>query len=175
MSDALLIAIITGAFGVVGKVVDVLVNRAKTAEAKPRRKRRGDVVNPLTAGGILNPATAILLVVGIVFGIAAATVYNHPPTPPPATEVPTPDANVLTRGGQAKVHTTAGDRLRIREQPNFTSKVTNRLDDGTLVTLQDGPRTVGADHWWLLQLSDGSTGWAVESVEGVDTLVPYKP
>jgi len=186
MSDALLIALITGGFGLIGKVVDVLVNRAKTAEAKPKRKRRGDAVNPLTAGGILNPATAILLVVGIVFGVAAATVYNHPPTETPpgtptatatatATVTATNDTNILTKGGQARVYVTGGDRLLIHELPDFKAKVVARLNDGTVVTLVDGPRLAGADHWWFIQMEDLSSGWAVETFEGIDTLVPYNP
>ena len=195
MSDAILIALISGGFAILGKVVDLLLTRAKAAEAgPPKRRRRADTVNPFTMGGILNPATIGFLALGIVVGfiIVNATGQNpfgqatKTPTPTPPdidqTDVPTatatevtPDPGGLVVGGKALIHTTGGDRLRVREQPDFSGQVAFQLTDGVLVTLLDGPQQVGADRWWLIQTPDGRTGWVVEQVEGVTTLVPLSP
>ena len=192
MSDAVIIAIVSGAFALLGKVVDILMTRAKTADAPPKRRRRSDTVNPFKLGGILNPATIGFLVLGIIVGfviVNATGGISFPPgakTPSPTppdidhtaeptahvTDAPTGDAGALVKGGKALIHTTGGDRLRVREQPDFNAKVSFQLSDGVLVGLQDGPRVVGADRWWLILTPDGRTGWVVESVEGVQTLVP---
>src|SRR5262245_15273255 len=124
MSDAILIALITGGFAIVGKVVDVMLARAKAAEAAPpKRRRKSDVVNPFTMGGILNPATIGFLVLGVVVGfiIVNATGQNPlgqatktpSPTPPDidqttvptqeVTDAPTGDPSGLVIGGKAVI------------------------------------------------------------------------
>jgi len=192
MSDAVIIAIVSGGFAILGKVVDVLLTRARAEP--PKRRRRADAVNPFTMGGILNPATIGFLVLGIVVGfvIVNATGQNPfgqgtktpSPTPPDTdqTAVPsaqvtevTPDPGGLVQGGKALIHTTGGDRLRVREEPDFNGKVAFQLTDGVLVQLIEGPRQVGADNWWMIQTPDGRTGWVVEQVEGVQTLIAITP
>ncbi len=196
MSDALWIAIITGVFGLLGKALDLYVNRSKSAEpAQP--KKRSDIINPTTNGGILNPSTIGLLLVGIIVGILVVRIpgFSHPTavTPSPTavvTEtqpvqtaiVETPPAETATVeplpvsglkvGGHANVHTTAGDKLRIHSQPDFNAPVTATLNNNTQVTILAGPQIVGSDRWWQIQTKDGRSGWAVESVEGIQTLQP---
>lgn len=75
-------------------------------------------------------------------------------------------------GGRATIHTTGGDKLRIHSRPSFDAPVTVKLADGTSVTIIAGPQTVGADRWWQIEAPDGQSGWAVESAEGVQTLLP---
>ena len=192
MSDAILIALITGGFAIVGKVVDILLARARAAEAAPapRRRRRADAVNPFTLGGILNPATIGFLVVGIIVGviIVNATGGNifgggtptptEPATPEPTeshTDVPVSDPSGLVIGEQAITHTTGGDRLRVREQPGFDAATIERLDPATVVTVIGGPQTVGTDKWWQIEFAEGRSGWVVEQVEGVQTILPLAP
>lgn len=185
MSDALWIAIITGLFGLLGKGLDYYLSHSKTDDT-PRKKRRGDVINPATPGGILNPATIGLLVVGIVVGLLVVRIpgLTHPekPTPTPTavvttapidTPTPSPEpAAVLAVGSKATVHTTAGDKLRLHSAPDFSASVTTTLNNGTAVTVIAGPQVVGTDRWWQVKTSNNKTGWAVESVEGIQTLVP---
>jgi len=113
-----------------------------------------------------------------------------PPTAVPPTEIPTatpiprvysdPDPNdqPLTIGGQARVNTGA-DSLRIRENPNADSAIVAELSAGSVVTLLDGPQTVGDLIWWQVQTEDQQTGWAIEGiVEGLvslQTLFPLCP
>jgi hypothetical protein len=194
MSDALWIAIITGVFGLLGKALDLVLTRSKSGEP-PRPKKKSDIMNPTTNGGILNPATIGLLALGVVMGLLVVRVPGllHPPqatatstptvTQPAETqpvqtatvETPptvTPPVTGLKVGGHAIVHTTAGDKLRIHTQPSFDASVSATLTNGTRVAIIEGPHTVGSDHWWKVETSDGRTGWAVEAVEGIQTLQP---
>jgi hypothetical protein len=180
MSDAILIAIITGVFGLLGKALDLIVQRSKASESA-RPKRRGNSVNPTTHGGILNPSTIGLLLVGILVGVLVVRIPGFLHTVPPVTATSEPPATHpavtetpagLHVGGHAIIHTTAGDKLRIHKTPEFNGAVTASLENGTRVSLAEGPVTLGTDHWWRVETIDGRTGWAVESVEGIETLVP---
>jgi hypothetical protein len=186
MSDALLIAIITGVFGLLGKALDLSVQRSK-ANPPPKRKSKADAINPTTHGGILNPATIGLLAVGIVIGFLVVRipgVTHSVPTPTPIEVHPTETQSGVAHptetqppgglhiGGHALIHTTAGDKLRIHKSPDYNGTVTATLVDGTLVTVAEGPVTIGTDHWWRVETLDGRTGWAVDFVEGVQTLIP---
>jgi hypothetical protein len=72
MSDALWIAIITGLFGVIGKVIDVFVQRSQGG-SQSKKGPQSNVFDPTTHGGILNPSTVISLMVGV--GLALGLVY----------------------------------------------------------------------------------------------------
>ncbi len=181
MPDAVLIAVVTGVFGLVGKLLDVLISRSKPEEEKAKHRHPANIINPITPGGILNPATVGFLALGVIVGFLVVPRLVPPQTPTIAsTEEPTAETTVeptqaaaaLELGGEAQIHTTGGDALRIHDQPDFNAPIVARLDDGTQVTLIDGPVTVGTDRWWKIQMSDGSAGWAVETVEGVETLQP---
>lgn len=94
-----------------------------------------------------------------------------PTLPPPAVITPT-----LAVGGRARIHTTEGDRLRIRSGPGTSYAVLFQLPDGTPVTLLEGPIPGGDYKWWRIQTDDGRSGWAVEGVTDdgayLQTLVP---
>lgn len=79
---------------------------------------------------------------------------------------------VLGPGRDAMVNTTGGDRLRVREEPGFDEPVVALLADGTIVALRRGPRDVDGYNWWRIQTEDGTTGWVVEAIDGINTLVP---
>lgn len=89
------------------------------------------------------------------------------PTPIPAVSV-----GVLAIGGQAVITTTEGDRANMRSGPGADFSIVDRLSNGTLVTLVEGPRFGGSFTWWRVQTASGAVGWVVESADGVQVLVP---
>ncbi|MCA9911669.1 MAG: SH3 domain-containing protein, partial [Anaerolineae bacterium] len=70
------------------------------------------------------------------------------------------------------VNTTEGDRLRLRSGAGLSFGVIRELADETRVTLIEGPRANDGYIWWRVQLADGTTGWIVESADGIQTLLP---
>lgn len=78
----------------------------------------------------------------------------------------------LAVGADALINTTEGDKLRMREGAGRTFAIIRELDDGTRVTLLEGPRGGDGLVWWRVRMADGTTGWVVESVDGIATLLP---
>ncbi len=95
------------------------------------------------------------------------------PIPPGPSPLATP---VLTVGGAAVVHTTEGDRLRVRSGPGTNFPVQFELPNGTPVTLMSGPAAGTGYTWWYIRTLDGRTGWVVEGVPDaggwLQTLIP---
>ena len=69
---------------------------------------------------------------------------------------------VFRSGDPARVHTTEGDTLNVRDVPN--GNVLVALANGSSVTVTGGPRDADGMRWWRVQTRDGVSGWAVESV-----------
>lgn len=90
-------------------------------------------------------------------------------TPPIQTDI-------LMIGGRAVITTTAGDPLRVRTGAGTGFAVAFQLQNGTPVTLLEGPVSADGLTWWRVQTDDGRGGWCVEGVmdNGVylQTLVP---
>lgn len=120
---------------------------------------------------------------------AVLTSFSPPPTAVPPTPVPpaaaptaTPVApappappaapGALYVGGQARVQTTAGDRLNVRTGPGRSFSVLAQAGNGDLVTIVGGPTPADGYVWWQIRLASGTVGWAVESADGVQTLAP---
>ena len=78
----------------------------------------------------------------------------------------------LAVGADAFINTTEGDKLRMREGAGRTFAIIRELDDGTRVTIMEGPRGGDGLVWWRVRLADGTMGWVVESVDGIATLLP---
>lgn len=91
---------------------------------------------------------------------------NPPPTSPP---VPPPSAG-LQIGGQASIFTTEGDRANMRSGAGTEFAIVSRLANNTIVTVLDGPVASGGFTWWQVQVDQGSSGWVVESADGVKVL-----
>jgi len=89
---------------------------------------------------------------------------------------PTPTPIALAIGMEVMVHTTEGDRLRVRSGPGTDFPVLFDLPNGALATLMSGPAAGSGYTWWYLRAWDGRTGWAVEGVPEaggwLQTLVP---
>jgi WD40 repeat protein len=72
----------------------------------------------------------------------------------------------------ATVHVIKDDQLNVRAGVGMEYDILARLDDGAVVTLLEGPVSAGEYTWWRVRTADGVEGWAVESADGVQTLVP---
>lgn len=97
-------------------------------------------------------------------------------------DIPTPtpfigggSVGALTIGGTAVVTTTEGDRLRIRPTPSLGFEPIAFAENGTQVTILDGPRSGDGFIWWRVRLPNGTEGWAVERTSELQTLVPIAP
>jgi hypothetical protein len=78
----------------------------------------------------------------------------------------------LAVGSDAFINTTEGDVLRMRAGAGRSFAIVRELPDGTRVTLLEGPRSGDGLVWWRVRLADGSSGWVVEAVDGIQTLLP---
>jgi len=67
-------------------------------------------------------------------------------------------------GDTARVQTSSGDTLNIRETPDLSSRVLIQLSNAAQVKILGGPRWAEDYRWWRVQTTDGIAGWAVESV-----------
>jgi hypothetical protein len=65
-------------------------------------------------------------------------------------------------GDTARVQTTRGDSLNLRDTPG--GSVLFQLVSGSQVMITGGPRAQGGYRWWRVQMPDGTSGWAAESV-----------
>lgn len=97
---------------------------------------------------------------------------------PTSTPYPLPTATLessvprLAVGGAARVNTTLGDTLNLRENPGLRARILNRLQRGVVVTLLEGPVFSEGLLWWRVETEDKLTGWVVESVNNIQTLLP---
>ena len=78
----------------------------------------------------------------------------------------------LTIGGTAMINTTEGDPLNVRSGPGIDFGIVAKVPSGTLVTILEGPRDANGYTWWRIRLPGSQEGWAVESADGVRTLLP---
>jgi uncharacterized protein YgiM (DUF1202 family) len=68
-------------------------------------------------------------------------------------------AGGLAVGGSAWVTRAGGLPLRLRSGPSLDSQVLDRLQPGTQMTLQEGPRQADGHAWWHIRTTDGRDGW----------------
>ncbi len=130
-----------------------------------------------------------LLLTAVVFGLvlAACEAAEEPPvglvqaTPEePQVDVDGPDEGVfmtssyeLVPGMIVRVHTTAGDELRLRAEPGFEAEIMMTFPNGEIVELLEGPEPADGHLWWLIQDMGGlREGWSAEAADDINTLVP---
>jgi uncharacterized protein YhaN len=65
----------------------------------------------------------------------------------------------LAAGVSAWVTRAGGLPLRLRSGPSLGDSVIDRLQPGTQMTLQDGPRNADGHAWWHIRTTDGQEGW----------------
>jgi hypothetical protein len=64
-----------------------------------------------------------------------------------------------------------GVGLNLRAQPEVTAdNIVALVPDGTALEVIGGPDESGDYTWWHLRMSDGTEGWGVESLGGVQFL-----
>jgi uncharacterized protein YhaN len=68
-------------------------------------------------------------------------------------------AGGLTAGATAWVTRAGGLPLRLRSGPSLGASVLDRLQPGSQMTLQDGPKQADGHAWWHIRTSDGKEGW----------------
>lgn len=78
----------------------------------------------------------------------------------------------LKRGAQARVAKVDGSNMRIRSQPGFSQDILDKVPEGTLLTVLDGPKCVDGTNWWYIRTRSGIEGWMTESQNGVFLLEP---
>lgn len=76
----------------------------------------------------------------------------------------------LSVGGEARVTTAAGDSLRMRDGAGTGGKVIGMIENGTVLTLLEGPQQADGMPWWRVRTPDGAEGWVVERVGDERTL-----
>jgi hypothetical protein len=94
---------------------------------------------------------------------------------PTATRAPIDSSlSTVTQGDIVFVNTNDGDSLRVRANPGKNEDILANLQDGTYVTIIDGPIMADDLIWWKIRMEDGTEGWAAESLpdEGIQMLVP---
>ena len=70
-----------------------------------------------------------------------------------------PAAGGLAAGASAWVTRAGGLPLRLRSGPSLSESVIDRLQPGSQMTLQDGPRDADGHAWWHIRTADGKQGW----------------
>ncbi|HEX3049218.1 MAG TPA: SH3 domain-containing protein, partial [Aggregatilineaceae bacterium] len=78
----------------------------------------------------------------------------------------------LTSGSTATVHVIHNDTLNVRGEATLNGEILEKLDDGAVVTLIEGPVAAEGYSWWRVRTADGVEGWAVEEADGIRTLIP---
>ena len=68
-------------------------------------------------------------------------------------------AGGLAAGASAWVTRAGGLPLRLRSGPSLSESVIDRLQPGTQMTLQDGPKQADGHGWWHIRTADGKEGW----------------
>lgn len=94
------------------------------------------------------------------------------------TEAPTAStdrplaAGSLAIGERARVYTTDGDRLNVRSGPGTSFSVVFELSLDSRVDVLEGPISANGYQWWRIETADGRSGWAVDFVDDIPTLLP---
>ncbi|MEO1286142.1 MAG: VWA domain-containing protein [Chloroflexota bacterium] len=81
-------------------------------------------------------------------------------------------SSLLQPDDPARVFTTEGDPLNMRSGAGLDNTVVERLSNGDIVTIIDGPIYADTYIWWNIQSPSGAEGWSVEAADGITTLVP---
>ena len=112
------------------------------------------------------PAVTLTLTPTVTPEITATAAPVLTPTTTPEGGVPSP-----TVGGQAEV-TTRFQFINLRAGPGLDAEVIGQLQDGTIVTILDGPEEADDFRWWQVEDNEGNAGWAAERVGDEVLLAP---
>lgn len=126
------------------------------------------VRDPLTINGVQPPPATIVYLTAPPTLEPTATFVLPTPTPiPTLTPAPTRDRTeapeVITIDYYVSVTGTDGAGLSVRGGPSTDNVRLERVEDGTVMLVLDGPVENEGFVWWKLQLSTGVEGWAVDT------------
>lgn len=82
-----------------------------------------------------------------------------------------PCVNALAVGCRATAYA-MDEGLKIREGPGTQFPILENLPRGATVTIIGSPQYSGGYRWWQVRSDRGNEGWAVDSADGLVTLVP---
>ena len=86
------------------------------------------------------------------------------------TQMP-PLPSFRTIGMPVQIYTKDGEYLNLRDAPSTTSNVLSLLESGIQAVITDGPVDAEGYRWWQIRVAN-RTGWVVESLPDVLTLIP---
>ncbi|MCA9859950.1 MAG: hypothetical protein KC438_09515, partial [Thermomicrobiales bacterium] len=112
----------------------------------------------------ISKRVSLALVVALIGALSASTFI------PTATSA---DTNLII-GQQAVISYANGDQVRLRQTPDYEGTLIAMYDEGTYVTVLDGPLTDAAGNYWY-QVSVGSNaGYIVADFLALETGVPLE-
>lgn len=53
------------------------------------------------------------------------------------------------------------------------NNILNKVPEGTLLNILDGPKCADDNHWWKIRTDNGLEGWMTETQDDVYLLEPY--
>ena len=126
----------------------------------------------------------LLIVVALVTLFIFISLPKNPANRVISTDIPastavlelsrTPNVYDLVIGGQAKVHLSNGfKQLDVRTAASNASPVLDRLDEGEIVAILDGPvHNSDNSHWMKIRTPEGIDGWATVVLTDTQSLLP---
>jgi hypothetical protein len=75
------------------------------------------------------------------------------------TPEPTRPPTDIGPGTLVIVQDTAGAGLNLREQPTVYARIVSNVEEGTVLTVLEGPSEADDYVWWRLRAPDGAEGW----------------
>lgn len=152
------------------------------------RRRLGRAATPRLALGLVLLGLLAVVVWWGVQTILLPPVATATPTAmvtlailPPATSAPTPMATIAMAspeplvtdvrpeesfaiGAQVRVVDTGGTGGRFRAGPGTNFLTLAILEDGTQLTVVEGPEDADARLWYRLEMEDGTVGWMAQEL-----------
>ena len=78
-------------------------------------------------------------------------------------------------GDVGRVTFTDGAPLRMHQSPDLSAPIVNKIPEGTRFVIEEGPQCgLEGALWWFIETDDGSNGWVINSINGIDYLEPWK-
>lgn len=118
--------------------------------------------------GVIDPLvipTPLIINPQIVSTVAPVPIVITPPNAVPV-------GTGLRPGALAMVQTTEGDPLNVRAGAGRSFNVIGQANHRDSVTIIQGPVAADGFNWWQIALPSGLIGWAVDSADGIQTLIP---
>ena len=162
---------VVDAFG--GDVFLVPVDWSDQAPALPAL---APTVTPTLTATLPSPTAAPVVTPTAVPTLEPTAAPEITPTATPVlTPTATPEGGIPspTVGGRAQV-TTKYQFINLRAEAGLGAETVGKLDNGTIVTILEGPEEADGLRWWKVQDGQGNSGWAAERVDAEVLLVPIQ-